>query len=278
MEKQFCNNCGNFGHVYSHCRHPILSYGILLFHIDNKNIPRIVMVERKDSLSYIEFIRGKYNNPENKKYISLLISRMTDVEKEKLLNNDFDELWKMLWIHIDNVNQRIKKEYLKSKENFIKLKKGLYTKDKEFFNLEIIINECTTDYKTNEWEIPKGRRSGNENNKDCAIREFNEETNIKKDNYKLFSNIIPIIEEYKGINNVRYKHIYYVGKIEDKINLVIDEKNKNQYTEIKTIEWLTEQQCYEKIRNYNTTKKKVIEKFFQLYKNIFENKKLEIKN
>ena len=38
MEKQFCNNCGNFGHVYSNCRHPILSYGILLFHIDEKNI------------------------------------------------------------------------------------------------------------------------------------------------------------------------------------------------------------------------------------------------
>ena len=36
---------------------------------------------RKDSLSYIEFIRGKYSNPENKQYISLLISRMTDIEK-----------------------------------------------------------------------------------------------------------------------------------------------------------------------------------------------------
>ena len=39
----------------------------------------------------------------------------------------------MLWIHIDNVNQKNKKGYLKSKENFIKLKNGLYTKDKKFF-------------------------------------------------------------------------------------------------------------------------------------------------
>ena len=38
-------------------------------------------------------------------------------------------------VHIDNVNQRIKK-YLKSKENFIKLKNGLYTKDKKFFILK----------------------------------------------------------------------------------------------------------------------------------------------
>ena len=53
MEKQFCNNCGNFGHVYSNCRHPILSYGILLFHIDEKNIPRIRYGRRKRSLYLI---------------------------------------------------------------------------------------------------------------------------------------------------------------------------------------------------------------------------------
>ena len=33
---------------------------------------------------------------------------MTDIEKNKLLNNEFDDLWKMLWIHIDNVNQKNK--------------------------------------------------------------------------------------------------------------------------------------------------------------------------
>ena len=33
MEKKrdYCNNCGNFGHTYSNCRHPILSYGVILF-------------------------------------------------------------------------------------------------------------------------------------------------------------------------------------------------------------------------------------------------------
>ena len=37
MEKQFCNNCGNFGHVYGNCRHPILSYGIILFNINDND-------------------------------------------------------------------------------------------------------------------------------------------------------------------------------------------------------------------------------------------------
>lgn len=276
MEKQFCNNCGNFGHVYGNCRHPILSYGVILFNIDENKIPRIVMIERKDSLSYIEFIRGKYNI-DNYKYIQLLISRMTLLEKEKLIKNDFDFLWKELWIHIDNVNQRIKKEYLKSKYVFEKLKKGYNTKDKHYITLESLIKQCKMEYISNEWEIPKGRRSGNENNKDCAIREFNEETNIEKENYTLIKNIIPLIEEYKSINNVKYKHIYYVGKIDNPVDLIVDDTNQNQYTEIKNIQWLDEKECYEKIRPYNSTKKKIISDFFQFYRNMYVNKTLEIK-
>ena len=52
--EQYCNNCGNFGHVYANCRHPILSYGVILYQIDKHKVPRIVMIERKDSLSFIE--------------------------------------------------------------------------------------------------------------------------------------------------------------------------------------------------------------------------------
>ena len=110
--ENYCNNCGNYGHVYKNCRHPILSYGIILFNKEeDTNLYRIILVERKDSLSYIEFIRGKYKNPLNHDYIQLLISRMTKEEKKKLLLNDFDTLWKELWIHVDSVNQRIQKEY-----------------------------------------------------------------------------------------------------------------------------------------------------------------------
>ena len=31
MESQtiYCNNCGNEGHLYRHCRLPVLSYGVL---------------------------------------------------------------------------------------------------------------------------------------------------------------------------------------------------------------------------------------------------------
>lgn len=264
--ENYCNNCGNFGHIYKNCRHPILSYGIILYHIDEEQNYKIIMVERKDSLSYIEFIRGKYKNPLNYDYIKLLISRMTQDEKARLLKNEFDTLWKELWIHTDSVNQRIKKEYQKSKIIFNQLKETEIQKEKMKYTLATIIKESENNYTMNEWEIPKGRRKGFENNKDCAIREFKEETNISPDSYKLISNIIPLIEEYKGINNVRYKHVYYIGEVEQLIELKINLENKDQYTEIKTIRWLTEEECYGKIRGYDKNKKKIVNDIFQFLK------------
>tara|TARA_B100000686_G_scaffold348271_2_gene438877 strand:- start:717 stop:1568 length:852 start_codon:yes stop_codon:yes gene_type:complete len=260
----YCNNCGNYGHIYKNCRHPILSYGIILYNKEKEtNIYRILLVERKDSLSYIEFIRGKYKNPLNYDYIHLLVTRMTGEEKKKLLQHDFDTLWKELWIHIDTVNQRIQKEYLKSKIIFNQLKEGNIKKDKNVYSLQSIIETSSDEYRMNEWEIPKGRRKKYENNKECAIREFREETNIEYKSYQLINNIIPLIEEYRGINNVRYKHIYYIGEINELIKLEVNMENKDQYTEIKNIEWLTEEECYQRIRHYDLNKKGVIQDVFK---------------
>ncbi len=268
--ENYCNNCGNFGHIYRNCRHPILSYGIILYHKETENSGkckyRIIMVERKDSLSYIEFIRGRYKNPSNHEYIKLLVSRMTEEEKNKLLSKDFDTLWKELWIHTDTVNERIQKEYQKSKVIFENIKKGIRT-ESHTYSLGSIIQDSSIKYKMNEWEIPKGRRKGRENNKDCAIREFREETNIQPENYQLINNIIPLIEEYKGINGVRYKHVYYIGKVQELIELKINMENKDQYTEIKNIEWLTEEECYQRIREYDSNKKKIIKNVFDFFHN-----------
>ena len=46
-DNNYCNNCGNVGHVYKNCRHPILSYGIVLFHKDDKSDTKIIMIEEK---------------------------------------------------------------------------------------------------------------------------------------------------------------------------------------------------------------------------------------
>lgn len=266
MEKHFCNNCGNYGHLYRECRHPVLSYGIILFHKDKDNIFRIVLVERKDSISYIEFIRGKYKSVYNQDYLNLLFSRISNNEKQRLIKNDFLPLWNQLWIHTDTINTRIKKEFLKSSQNFHKLKNGVKN-ESNHYNIVTLVENIKTNYENNEWEIPKGRRKKYENNKDCAIREFKEETNISEDNYKLFNNIIPISEEYTGINNVKYKHVYYLGKSNELIDLFIDQSNRDQYTEIKNISWLTKEESLSHIRDHDKTKKELIINLFNFLEN-----------
>jgi len=259
FRKDYCNNCGNYGHLYKNCRHPILSYGILLYNSDSK----IVMIERKDSLSYIEFMRGKYSSIYDIEYIKLLFSRFSNDELEKIKKYDFDSLWSKLWIHTETINQRIKKEYKKSKSNFLKLKEG-YILDGVMVNINILIDGVNKTFPMNEWEIPKGRRRIYENNRECAIREFREETNITKSKYSLYDNTIPLTEEYTGINGVRYKHVYYIGYVDKDIDieLYIDKKNKDQYTEIKDIKWFTKEECLNNIRNYDNNKKKIINLLF----------------
>ena len=267
MDKCYCNNCGNYGHLYKNCRHPILSYGIILYHkCKETNEIKIVMIERKDSLSYIEFLRGKYSSIYNLDYLKLLFSRMSSTEIERICNNDFDTLWNDLWIHTETINYRIKKEYIKSKNSFNNIKKGYKIKDK-LINFEYMSKVVENKYTLNEWEIPKGRRNELETNKECAIREFKEETNINESYFNIINNMIPIIEEYQGINKVRYKHIYYIGEANEKYDLKIDMKNKDQYTEIKDIKWLSELEAYDKIRDYDVKKKKIIKDFFDFIKN-----------
>ena len=89
--------------------------------------------------------------------------------------------------------------------------------------------------------VPKGRRNMNENDFECAKREFCEETNYNSKDYDIINNIY-ILEEFLGENNVRYKYIYFVGKLSnlDKI-LNLNPNNNDQITEIKDIQWLTKE-------------------------------------
>ena len=46
---------------------------------------------------------------------------------------------------------------------------------------------------------------------------------------------MPLIEEYKGINNVNYKHVYYIAKINEFEELNINPQNINQSLEVNSI-------------------------------------------
>ena len=245
----YCRNCGKRGHKYKDCLYPRLSYGIVLYNDKDE----IVMIERKDSISYIEFLRGKYKI-EDSKYIQLLFNRMSVLEKDVILNNNFNILWNNLWY--SNISS--KKDYLRSYNKFILL------------DLKNYINNSTINYLNNEWEIPKGRRNLNETDIECAKREFQEETNITQNDYDLLKNIEPFEEEYIGSNNIVYKNIYYIGKIKvNNYNLYIDKQNRDQVSEIRSIKWFSIIDCLTRIRDYSDYKLNVVDKIFNF---IYSNK------
>lgn len=263
MSELICNNCGLKGHIYKDCRAPVTSYGNIIYKIvDSK--PYILMIQRKDSLCYIEFLRGKYDIY-NIPYIQILIDKFSLEEKRRIVTEKYDELWKQLWL-IDDIQQnRFTIDYEKGKSKFNKLKEGFhFNKLNVKIDLKYFISKSITIYETSEWEFPKGRRNNNESNKDCAIREFGEETNYGITDYELLINMSPLSEQYLGENKVRYKHIYYIGYLTNMEREVsIDSKNSEQVSEIRDIQWLTKEEALNNIRDYHSTRRKVINKIFK---------------
>lgn len=265
----YCNNCGLKGHIQRDCRNPVLSCGNLLFRKD-KDEPMVLMIQRKDSLCFIEFIRGKYD-VFNIDYIQILVDKFTIDEKKSIINHSFDELWSTLWM-IDIADIQKNNDYHKGYGKFMRLSGGfIYKKRDIFVNLEYFVNNSKTNYMMTEWEFPKGRRNHRESDLECAKREFKEETNYGKDDYKLIMNVEPFSEEFIGENHVRYKYIYYIGYLTnlDK-EVFIDESNKDQVTELKDIKWLTKSESLELIRDYHHTRFKIINDIFYFIDSLSE--------
>ena len=240
----FCNNCGKHGHLFHQCKNPITSSGIIVYNNKNNNL-KFLMICRKDSLGYVDFIRGKYHLY-NKRYIINIINEMTILEKKNILEKEFDDLWHTLWG--DYIGIQYKSEYKISKEKFNVLKNGIKLKNCEY-NLISLINESNTNWSDPEWGFPKGRRNLQEKDLSCAIREFEEETGCSKDTLKIIYNLLPLEELFTGSNYKSYKHKYYIAYMDDTINL-----NNYQKSEVSKIEWKSYNECIKDIRPYNQEK------------------------
>jgi len=254
----YCNNCGKKGHMYKDCKLPVTSCGNIIFRDDND---KVLMIQRKDSLCYIDFLRGKYDY-KNLNYMQILIDKCSIDEKSRLLNLSFDKLWKDLWLLKDDLI--LNDDYIKCLSRFNIIKEGVIINNNKI-NIEYLIKNSHYNYPCSEWEFPKGRRNINENNFECAKREFNEETNYNTKDYDIINNLSPFIEEFTGENRVRYKYIYYIGKLKNKGKIPqLDPNNKDQITEIKNIKWLSKKEALDKLRDYHHSRYKLIHKVFDL--------------
>jgi len=261
---QCCRNCGLNGHIYKNCPHPIISFGIICYKIENNDI-KYLMIQRKDSLSFMEFIRGKYETNDIE-YIKKLLSNMTIIERQMILNNKFEDIWNYVWYQNEsniNINKN-NKEFINSKIKF-------YTLNENNFLKNYIIS-IKTIYNEQEWGFPKGRRKMKENDIDCAIREFYEETRINKEDLKILTDIIPFEEIFFGTNGIMYKHLYYIAKLNNlEVNVKIDNECLEQIREIRAIRWYNYNDVISHIKIYNTER---IELFKFANKKILEYEKI----
>ena len=255
----YCNNCGKPGHIYNQCKVPITSFGVIAFRVNQNNDPEYLMICRKDTLGYIDFMRGKYM-VQNKGYILNMIHQMTMQEKEALHNEDFDTLWHNLWGNAAISNQ-YKNEEIISRDKFNILRMGVLNKN-ELFTLDSMIQESNqiVSWTEPEWGFPKGRRNYQEKDFDCAVREFCEETGYSMQYLKNIQNILPYEEIFTGSNYKSYKHKYYLMHMnyQDSLTLVHFEK-----AEVSKMKWKTYSECMESIRPYNLEKKRMLNNIHQ---------------
>lgn len=278
----YCNNCGKNGHMFSYCKIPITSFGIILFRNNDVGIREYLMIRRKDTLGFIDFMRGKYNI-NNKYYILNMLKQMTTSEKKLLIELSFTELWSKLWGN-SNISSYYKSEENTSREKFNILKNGVfinksYTTPENLniksninnllleevqktvlqpeYTLESLITESNLFgvWETAEWGFPKGRRNYQEREFDCAVREMLEETGYSIDNCTVIKNILPFEENFTGSNYKSYKHKYFIMFM----NLTKTEPSENfSKTEVSKVEWKTYDDVINCIRFYNLEKINII--------------------
>jgi len=293
----FCTNCGKGGHKYKGCPMPITSYGIIVMNIKdqkivddlkskyvhkgliydyndniaidkyNKTITKnyteleisnivnnveLLFICRRNSVGYIELIRGKYDI-NDLEYIDYLFKQMTEKEIRMIKENknNYEYLWCDLWNETLETT-KYKKDYVIAKEKFNELCEKEYF-DKAFEN----------EYNQPEWGFPKGRRNNNEKNLQCALREFNEETSLMKDDILVLNKLYPFNEIFTGTDGIIYKHVYFIA-IKDK-DVEID-KSKLSY-EIGDIKWVKFKEGIEMIRPYQEERKKIIKELIKFLAN-----------
>ena len=220
------------------------------------------MVQRKDTIGFVEFMRGKYKL-EDLNYLRNLFKIMSRSERQLIISNDFEFLWNTLWLKKNNKQNF--NEFENSKKKFNTLKKGITIND-ELYNLKKINDTTPYIYDTPEWGFPKGRRNLHEKDLDCAIREFEEETGITSEYYKILD-INRINETFKGTNSISYRHTYYLAELIDpeaELDISVKKENINQYSEISNIKWFSYSDAINIIRPYNIEKKNILKKANEL--------------
>ena len=212
-----------------------------------KGKPQVLVVQKRYSYAYCNFIHGQYNIANNNN-LRRMINGMTVEEKLDILTFDFEKIWYRIWLNSTKLpvyyTAKAKFERLIAADNGEKIKK-------------MIDHSSST---TLLWEIPKGRKSRSETDISAAVREFEEETNIPKPMYKLYP--FAKIKYQFTDDNTTYAIQYHIAITKKNITPAISFNSKEQVKEISAIKWMS----IEEIRFVDDKKKHLEQVATQIFK------------
>ena len=235
------------------------SYGFILLKIVNREL-KILLVQRKFSLSFQEFILGKYKLYDFQR-IEKMFKTMTISEKELIKDKSFNELWNSIWSFSDEMN---KIEAIQKKKEISNNRYTVLYDSDTFSNLNYLTNTESI-FDEPEYTFPKGRKNSGESSFAAAVREVKEETELELgQDYVHLTNIKPLSERYIGNDSHLYRNTYFIG-------LIISDKNvfsNNEYqkTEVGKIDLFNVCECLKLMRCNARRKERILSQLIQLLK------------
>ena len=234
-----CTNCQERNHTFRECGMPVESHGVLGYKIINGEF-RFLLVRRKDTMGYIDFLRGKYVSGTD---VKTLIEEMTCYEQYKLKTTCFDDLWDDLWVN----------HYSRPYVNERRTAKILFDK----LDKNVVFGDCESRFHTTEYCIPKGRKNVGESSFDCSIREFTEETGFGRGDIIVVDTVV-FVERFYASNGVNYSHHYLLAEIISDKSPELDKADEVMMGEIGEIKYFTFQEAINIFRNYDTGKRNIL--------------------
>lgn len=186
---------------------PITSYGIIVFYNDPVlQAPKFLIYQRRDTYEYMDFLRGIWGN---EKKLKDLFAAFSPLERKRIREYTFDELWDDLWITKENKIHR--DGYDKAKKKFEAIKSKIPG---------LLDSAVESNDKEPPWGFPKGKKNdySKETDKECALREFEEETGLDTSKFKFWEKEV-FVEIYKGNNGKAYRTFYYLAETKKPLDI-----------------------------------------------------------
>ncbi len=279
---KLCLKCGSANHTSSVCKGPVTSFGLIIYtwlksdarnnsnsikcgrmyapvrvacpvhdnvvkyedvnlastkdeSMENKLV--FLLVERKDTVGFLNLIQGAYSDtsPYKERKVKRYLYELTCNERLMLRTAPFVDLW-----HIAGSNKR---DIRKAEKRLARLK------------VNDLLEENPCQFQEADYLMPKGRLRKNETVRQCAVREFAEETGYSRNHVTLLTNMPSYEEHFVGTDGKNYRNVFFVAQMKEDAHVLVHlGTDPQQSKEVRNVGWFTFPQCKRLIRSYHNEK------------------------